>query len=279
MKTTFILTFIILTAISCRINNLAVVKLDSKFGCIDRKGNFVIKPTWDRMLQGDKHFLVERDGSYGFIDKYGMIAIPTKFKDAHIFYEGMAAVGNGEKFGFINIKGDTVVPFVYDDVFLGFSNGLSDVTKNDCCGYIDKNGKVVVPFLYETCYPFLSKYATIQTFDGRTMLVEKSGKLIEYDKDKHKKLRLWFLNTYPGSFETQSGRGRVNEKGDTIVPPLYSSTGNFIEGRSIVKLNNQWGVYDDKGNMIVEPQFEDLSHFSEGYAAFKLNDKWGYIDK
>jgi len=279
MRIIILLTIIILTATSCRTNNLAIVKLDDKFGCIDRKGNFEIEPTWDWMLQGDKQILVEKDSLYGFINKKGIITIPTKFKDANIFYEGLSAVSNGQRFGFINIKGDTVIPFVYDDVFLGFSNGLSDVTKNDSCGYIDKKGKVVIPFIYETCYPFLSEYATIETFDGKTMLVNKKGQLIEYNKDKHKNLRLWSLNTYPGSFETQSGRGRVNEKGDTIVPPLYVSTGNFIEGRSIVKLKNQWGVYDDKGNLIVKPQYEDLSHFSEGLAAFKLNDKWGFIDK
>jgi hypothetical protein len=273
------LLIIILTAVSCRTSDLAIVKLDDKFGCIDRSGNFVIKPTWDWMLDGDKQILVEKDSLYGFIDKKGNIVIPTIYNDANSFYEGLAAVSNGKKFGFINVKGDTVIPFAYNDVFLGFSNGLSDVTKNDSCGYIDKKGKLAIPFVYETCYPFLSKYATIETFDGRTMLVNKRGQLIAYNKDKHKNLRLWSLNTYPGSFETRSGRGRVNEKRDTIVPPLYSSTGNFIEGRSIVELKSQWGVYDDKGNLIVKPQYEDLSHFSEGLAAFKLNGKWGFIDK
>lgn len=279
MKIIALLTIIILTAISCRTNDLAIVKLEDKFGCIDRKGTFVIKPTWDWMLQGDKQILVKKDSLYGYIDKKGKVIISPKYKDGMIFYEGLAAVGNGNKFGFINIKGDTIIPFVYDDIFLGFSKGLSDATRNDSCGYIDKKGKAVIPFKYETCYPFLSEYATVETFNGKTMLINKSGQLIEYDKDKHKNIRLWALNTYPGSFETESGRGRVNEKGDTIVPPLYSSTSNFIEGRSIVKLKNQWGIYDDKGNMIVKPQYEDLSHFSEGLAAFKINDKWGYIDK
>ena len=277
----FPISILLLTIISCRTNHLATVKLNGNFGCIDKHGQFVIQPTWDWMLQGsrNKQILVSKDSLYGFVDKRGEIIVEPKYKDANIFYEGLAAVGDGKKYGFINIKGDTVIPLIFDDIFLGFSKGLSDVTRNDSCGYIDKKGKTVIQFKYETCYPFLSDHATVETFDGKTLLINKQGQHFQYDKEKHNNIRLWALNTYPGSFQTESGRGRVNEKGDTIVPPIYSSVSNFIEGRSVVELNKLWGVYDDKGKLLVKPQYENLMHFSEGLAAFKLNDKWGYIDK
>jgi len=280
MRIIVVLTIIILTAISCRTNNLAIVKLDDKFGCIDRKGNFVIKPTWDWMLQGDKQILVKKDSLYGFLDKKGKIIISPKYKDGMIFYEGLAAVSNGEKYGFINIKCDTVIPFIYDDVFLGFSNGLSDVTKNDSCGYIDKKGNVIIPFKYETCYPFLSKLSTVYTFDEETKLIDKQGQLSDLMKENYKKLRLWELDTRPGSFiQTKTGRGRICEKGDTLIPPIYSSVSYFIEKRSIVKLNELYGLYNNKGELILKPQYQNIDVFSEGLAAFKFNDKWGYLDK
>lgn len=232
-------------------------------------------------MQGhnNQQILVKKDSLYGFIDKGGRILIEPKFKDAMIFYERLAAVGNGNKFGFINIKGDTVIPFIYDDIFLGFSNGLADVTINDSCGYINKKGETVIPLKYETCYPFQSDLAHIETFDGETKLINKKGKTFEYDREKYKKKRLWGLNRYPGSIKTKTGRGRVNSKGDTIIPPIYSATGNLIDKMYIVELNGKWGAYNNKGELIIEPKFDDISHFNEGLANFKLNGKWGFVDR
>lgn len=273
-----IISLLFLTA--CKSTQLAVVKLNDKFGCIDRRGKIVIEPIYDWILQGDKNkqILVERDSLYGFVDNKGNEIIKLQYKDAMIFYEGLAAVGNGKKFGFINIKGDTVIPFIYDDIFLGFSNGLSDVKRNDSCGYIDKKGNIIIPLIYETCYPFQSDLASILTFDGSTLLINKKGETFEYDEEKHKNKQLRALNTYPGSFTTSTGQGRLNGKGDTIVPPVYNVTGNLSDHMYIVQMKGKWGAYNDKGKLTVQPQFDEIWHFNEGVANFKLNGKWGFVD-
>ncbi|MBO9203378.1 MULTISPECIES: WG repeat-containing protein [Niastella] len=277
------LLIIILTLFftACKTTQLAIIKQNGKFGCIDKKGNLVIKPEWDWMLQGDKNkqILVEKDSLFGFVDNHGNVLIEPKYKSAMVFYDGFASVSNGNKFGFINIKGDTVIPFVFDDVFLGFSNGLSDVRVNDSCGYIDKSGKVVIPLIYKTSYPFLSDVASVETFDGQTLLIDKKGNTFAYNKDRYKYKRLWALNSYPGSFTTQTGQGRINKAGDTIVPPIYDVTGNLSDHMYIVELKGKWGAYNDKGKLIVEPKFDEIWHYNEGYANFKLNGKWGYVDK
>jgi hypothetical protein len=273
------ISIIFLTA--CKTNQLAVIKSNGKYGCINNHGKIIIEPIWDCILQGhkNKQILVEKDSLYGFIDKKGKIIIKPQYKDAKIFYEGLAAVGNGKKYGFINLKGDTVIPFIYDDIFLGFSNGLSDVTKNDSCGYIDKNGKVVIPLLYETCYPFESDLAHIETFDGKTLLVNKKGETLTYDKEKYKNKDLWGLNSYPGSFKTKTGQGRMNDKGDTIVPPIYDVTGNLLDHMYIIQLKGKWGAYNDKGKLVIEPKFDKIWHFNEGFANFQINGKWGFVNK
>lgn len=267
---------------ACKTTQLAIIKQDDKFGCIDKKGNIVIKPEWDWILQSNKNkqILVEKDSLFGFIDSRGNILIEPKYKEAMVFYEGLASVSNGTKFGFINVRGDTVIPFIYDDVFHGFSNGLSDVAINGSCGYIDKSGKVVIPLIYETCYPFLSDIASIRTFDEETLLIDKQGNTFEYDKDKYQNKRLWALNTYPGSFTTSTGQGRLNSKGDTIVPPIYKVTGNLSDHMYIVQdKTDKWGAYNDKGQFAVQCKFDEIWHFNEGLANFKLNDKWGFVNK
>jgi len=276
--------YIILTIFlsACKTQQLAIIKLNDKFGCIDRKGNIVVQPTWNFILQGEKNkqILVEKDSLYGFIDSKGQIIIKPQYQDADLFSEGLAAVGNGKKYGFINVKGDTVISFLFDETFMGFNNRLSDVTLNDSCGYIDKQGKIVVPLKYETCYPFMSAYAQVETFDGDELLIDKKGKTYEIGEIS-KKQRLWIpREVYSGSFTTSTGQGRKNNKGDTMVPPIYKATGNLSDNMYIVQDKlGKWGAFNNKGKLIVQPQFDELWHFYEGLANFKLNAKWGFVDK
>jgi hypothetical protein len=275
---TLIISIVIFT--NCKAQLLAVIKLNGKYGCIDKKGNLVIEPTWDYIFKSksSKQILVEKDSLYGYIDKNGNILIKPQFKEANLFSEGLAAVSNGEKYGFINTSGEIIIPYFYDETFMGFNNGVSDVRLNDSCGYIDKNGKVVIPLIYETAYPFMSEYAQVETFSGKSLLINKKGKTFNYNQvDKSK--RLWRpRNSYPGSFTTSTGQGRINVKGDTIVPPIYKVTGNLINHMFIVQdKKNKWGAVNEKGVLKVKCKFDEIWHFYEGVANFKLNNKWGFV--
>ena len=258
------------------------MKLNDKLGTINKKGEFVIEPIWDWIFQSNRSelYLVEKDSLYGYIDRYGKIIIKPQYSDAEPFSEGLAAVSNGKKLGFINKKGKAIIPFIYDETFLGFNNGLSDITLCDSCGFINKKGKIVVPLIYETCYPFMSKYAQVETFERDYLVTDKKGKT--YDEDEiSDKYRLWVpKNRCPGSFSTSTGQGRVDKKGDTIVPPQYLVTGNISDRMYIVQdKSKKWGAYSNKGKLVIAPQFDYLWHFYEGVAIFMLNDKYGYVNK
>ncbi|HTE33313.1 MAG TPA: WG repeat-containing protein [Chryseolinea sp.] len=271
----------VLILFSCKTNQLAVVKLNDKYGCIDRKGKFVIEPTWDYILPGrkNKQILVMKDSLYSYIDRRGNQIIKQRYKEAMIFYEGYAFIGDGKKYGFINVKGDTIAPLIYDYVFFGFSNGLSDVTRNDSCGYIDKKGKLAIPCVYKMCYKFSSGVARVTTFEDSTILINKKGEVVARNGDKYRK-KVWApLGPDPLEIQTARGEGRINEKGDTLIPPIHTYVDEFIERRAIVNLENLYGVYDDRGNVILSPGFDYIRRFSEGLASFELHNKWGYITK
>jgi hypothetical protein len=261
---------------------MAVIKQNNKYGLINTKGEIVVKPEWDYILgENEGIFPVEADGDWGYINKKGEIIIIPQYRDADFFYEGLALVGNEqEKYGFINKKGDTLIDLIYDESFGSFSNGLADVTINDSSGYIDKNGKVIIPLVYSTCYPFMSSYAEVESFDGESLLVDKKGNSYEYEEISEK-TQLWRArNPYPGSFTTLTGQGRLNKRGDTIIPPIFKATGNFSDHMYIVQdKNNKWGAYNDKGRLVVIPQFDNMWHYHNGVANFSINGKWGFVNK
>lgn len=277
-----ILSVVLLSA--CQTKQIAVVRIGDKFGCVNRKGAVVIEPVWDYILQGYKknEILVAKDSLYGYIDNKGRVLIKPQYKDADLFSEGLAFVSNGEKYGYINLKGDTVIGFQFDENTWGnFSKGYADITINSRSGYIDRKGEVVIPLNFEICYPFRSKIAVVMDTAHELRLVTKSGKILEYNDENIRNRQLLPPRyPYPGSIESDNGQGRVNKNGDTVVPPIYKVTGNLTNGMYIVQnKHDKWGAYNKRGNLIVEPTFDYVSHFSEGLSSFKLNDKWGYINK
>jgi hypothetical protein len=261
---------------------MAVIKQNDKYGLINSKGEIIVAPKWDYILGESENFYpVALNDLWGYIDRKGNVRIKPQYLDVDFFYEGLACVGNSnQKYGFINKKGDTIIDFNYDESFGSFSRGLADVTINDSCGYINKNGLVKIPLIYETCYPFLSNLSVVLTFEGELTLVNRKGKRVKYEEEKYRNKRLWSLNTYPGAFKTEGGRGILNNKGDTIIPPIYLSTGNLHNGMHLVQTKNKkWGAYNAKGNLIIKPKFDNLWHFQEGLANFSLDKKWGFVNK
>lgn len=86
-------------------------------------------------------------GKAGFIDTKGEIIIPIKFDGATSFSEGLAAVKVNSKWGYIDKKGSWKVNPQYDSA-LFFSEGLAGVKADGKWGYIDINGKTVIPLQY-----------------------------------------------------------------------------------------------------------------------------------
>ncbi|EAH9640326.1 WG repeat-containing protein, partial [Campylobacter coli] len=59
---------------------------------------------------------VKLNGKYGFIDKNGEFVIKPNFDDAWYFREGLAKVGLNGKYGFIDKSGKIVIEPIFDDI-------------------------------------------------------------------------------------------------------------------------------------------------------------------
>jgi hypothetical protein len=102
-------------------NSYGIMIKNKKEGLVDITGKVVIEPLYDRMLLNS---------------------------------DGLVPVMNNKKWGFLNLKGDTLAPFIFDfafpclngmaQVFEG-GNDYSDIYSNSKCrmGYIDKTGKLI----------------------------------------------------------------------------------------------------------------------------------------
>jgi hypothetical protein len=129
------------------------------------------------------------DYFWGYIDKTGKIIIQPRFEyPVFPFKEGLALISYkrlinyytdeyDEKWGFINMKGDTAIAVQYLDA-LNFSEGLAPVCDMEKkWGYIGKQGETVIPFQFEKAEEFKKGRAKIKT-EGKWGFINPKGEII-----------------------------------------------------------------------------------------------------
>ena len=196
---------------------------------------------------------VKLNGKWGFIDKSGNEVVPLKYDWAGSFSEGLANVKLYGKFGFIDKSGKVVVPFEYDDAG-AFSEGLArvclfkrihidNIGMDYLWGFIDKSGDTVIPHLYYRVSDFHEGLANIGN-----AIITISEPLI----DKSNKWVQWPFREYYGDWYFTEGFARVcshsnhkwgfiDKSKKSVVPPKYDEARHFSEGLAAVSLNGKWG--------------------------------------
>lgn len=108
---------------------------------------------------------VSVNGKVGFINAKGQLVIPAKLRDAGAFSEGLAPFEtSNDKWGYIDKSGRIAIPAKFDWA-IGFREGLALVQLGDLWGYIDRNGKYVVQPKFEEAESFSEGFAAIGYYD------------------------------------------------------------------------------------------------------------------
>jgi hypothetical protein len=178
-----------------------------KAGFVGADGRFKIEPTFDDALPfSDGLAAVQIGGKWGFIDAAGRLVIHAKFDDAFYFHEGVGIaksdsgyvlidksgnvlasgldgvdfihggrvpVRRDKKLGYLDLRGEVAIPFIYDDGESFFS-GLAAVEKDGKWGYVDTGGRLKIPFEFDTPGEFASGLAPVRV-GSRTGFIDTSG--------------------------------------------------------------------------------------------------------
>ena len=135
------------------------------FGLMDTAGNPLTGPVFDAVSPFSESLAsVRMDGRWGFIDRQGKVVIPIAFADpaardeeyrfeAYTFHEGLASIYAHGRFGYIDPSGTIAIPPRYA-ASGPFSEGLAIVCPENRippaspyekpgaqCGFIDKTGR------------------------------------------------------------------------------------------------------------------------------------------
>jgi hypothetical protein len=163
----------------------------------------------------------------------------NKLEDYRGFSEGFAATKMNGKWGFINKKGEQIIPFEYEYVS-EFSEGLVLVMKNGLCGFVDSTGKTIIPFEYENGGGFYNGLAA----------VKKNGKY-----------------------------GFIDNKNHIVIDFQFQKTNDFRDGLCIVMNNNKYGLINNTGKLIIPFLYDDISIYDDSLYKIEINHNKGFINK
>lgn len=204
-----------------------------------------------------------------------------KTRSVYLFPATLKGIG-GNKWGYINAKGNMILDPIYEHAGDFQDNGLAIVRLTEHSGVIDSNGYLIVKPKYDTINPFSEGRATVITHKG-FKVIDESGK-----------------ETTPRAYsfigDYQEGRaliadmdefgqylyGYLNRRGKEVLPIEYVAASNFSGGKAVVK--NKDGTYSLiglAGKIINTYSYAFVGNYGEGLLTFQKVDggKFGYIDE
>lgn len=189
-----------------------------------------------------------------YADVYGNARCPKHYQDGRQYVDGLAAVKQGGKWGFIDGEGAEAIPFEYDWVSsfgeYGFDRGVAIAKVGDVDDALIPMITPCRTFLIDTAGRVVSReyglvhsveYGLARVYDGRefhgmgSLLVSGDG--------------LW---------------GCVDRRGREVIPCRYEVMYPFLpEGFTFVRSNGLWGCIDRRGRELVPCLYDGVIYRSE----------------
>lgn len=166
---------------------------DGQWGFIDKTGKVVIKPTFSDVESFKNGMAEVRTGSfdpgniqalyghYGLLKPDGTFLLPPEYGQLSNRHAGLIAVRKEGQWGYINSKGEFVIPL--HERFLaasGFKEGLAAVKiRYNAWGYINASGEVKIPADYWTASDFSEGIAFVTKQVGlQRFFIDKTGNIL-----------------------------------------------------------------------------------------------------
>lgn len=206
-----------------------------------------IKFDWTSSSPNDSLGVFCSDGKRGYYNSYtGKIVVEAQYRRAWIFSEGLAAVQKNGHIGFINRKGEVVIPFRYPyhgnplSEFV-FRNGhciVADTTGK--CGIINRQGDWVIQ----------PKYDNIDAYD-EYVIASSAGirRQLTYDE---KVINSFVVDNILALTYTEKERYE-NKDGEIVYLDKEVKTGLFS-----YKVGGRCGMMDSNCRRLTEPLYSRI---------------------
>ncbi len=208
---------------------------------------------------------------YGYINRKGENVIPMEYDYCDIFRNGRGIMTLNNKRAVIDKFGNFIVPFTKSIPPLSFyANGLcrykDSITRK--LAYIDTSGNIIIPPKFDKAGNFSNGFAKVEE-NGKSYTIDVNGKKYKTEQGAFKEG--YRFQDYKNKivYEDKNKKEVFDFKYQNHPTSIY-----FIEGLAKVKLNGKEGVIDRLGNEIIPPVYDRVK-IDQGYILVKnQNDIW-----
>jgi KWG Leptospira./Protein of unknown function (DUF3298). len=271
-----------------------VLKDGEKWGYIDEKGTFVIKPDYDFASDfNEKGIAIVAKGKYSydectvwFIDRTGSI-VSGPFKSIVPEYSNGVAIlrspVNGSKI--IDKDGKILYEskdqlYEYADELIRFSS--KSANGKELYGYMDISGKIIIPAKYQFAGSFKEGWAYVNIDENNNAIIDKKGNIVQT-----------LTNIYNIAESRSEGlMGYYDEKnkkygyktydGNIAIEAAFDSISGFRDGYADVAVNKQeydprHGLINKEGKFVIPAEYAGITYLGQGlYAVSEAVD--GYFN-
>jgi len=276
------------------------IRVKDKWGYMNRKGEVIIKPSFDdaKDFYGElavAGLIENKEMLYGYIEKEGNWKIKPAFKRASPFNEGNAVVEKNGLYGYIDPDGNEIIPCQFESAGR-FSEGIAAVKKNGWTGFIDTTGTIIIEPKY-TCsvdHPLFSHgMAPVFGPDEKTGYINTSGEWViepKFHSASPFKGDVAWAMIMEDDVKAQHGfrisGGFINRQGEFIIGPEYDFGWDFSEGHAVVwkisedRTQKIWSVIDTTGRKVLDNLlYRNVGAMHNGRIAVQDEEmKWGFIN-
>lgn len=157
--------------------NPGKVSLEYKYGIFDK-----LIDQNGNVFEPEQLRLSSQNHKCGYVNIKREVVIPFLFDIAFPFKESVACICINKLYGFINKSGDLVIKNIYQDAG-DFSEGLAKVMINGKWGYINKSGDEVISPRYEKAFDFVNGIAKVEfnlSGDYIHRFIDKNGNELNF---------------------------------------------------------------------------------------------------
>ena len=190
---------------------ICIVGAGALLGCLAATAQSTQEEEYPRLFT-----IYGEDGGTGFIDASGKTVVEPRFQGAGFWAEGLCAIREDRKWGFIDVTGGKVViEPIYESTGYVFSGGLCGVLIDGKWGFIDRTGVVAIPPQYEQVGRFTEGLAAVQE-DGLWGFIDGKGTMVIKPRFEVGQQELEFRNGLAHVKETHGSEHYIDKRGKTI---------------------------------------------------------------
>lgn len=196
-------------------------------------------------------------------------------------YPALENTAKGRLYGYINFRGNFLIPPTYTNAYDFNSKGLAIVQDGEKFGIINKRGEYVVKPIYDNINDFKENKATFSLNNNMGVFNDKgniiNSKDYNYISDYNEKRAI------VGSEIRDEGYryGYLYSDGSEAIAPIYLQVGKFNGGVALIKVSDgQYRLINPYEQVINTYNYNYVSQYGEGLMVFGNSPEGplGYIN-